>query len=50
MAVVDTPGFNDTRRDSVRSDGKILGEIARTLTLQSQLGVQLVRDAIPIKT
>ena len=39
--LVDTPGFNDTWRDSKRSDGKILGEIARTLTLQTQMGVKL---------
>jgi hypothetical protein len=39
--MVDTPGFNDTWRDSQRSDARILSEIARTLTLQTQLGVQL---------
>ncbi|KAI7051609.1 hypothetical protein KC352_g45652, partial [Hortaea werneckii] len=40
--MIDTPGFNDTRRDTVRSDATILAEIARMLTLQTQLGVQLV--------
>lgn len=39
--LIDTPGFNDTWRYSQRSDAKILGEIARTLTLQTQLGVKL---------
>lgn len=39
--LVDTPGFNDTWKDLRRSDAKILGEIAQTLTLQSQLGVNL---------
>ncbi|KAI7511627.1 hypothetical protein KC347_g3192 [Hortaea werneckii] len=39
--MIDTPGFNDTRRDTVRSDATILAEIARMLTLQTQLGVQL---------
>ncbi|KAF2160170.1 hypothetical protein M409DRAFT_29465 [Zasmidium cellare ATCC 36951] len=39
--LVDTPGFNDTWKDLRRSDAKILGEIAQTLTLQSQLGVHL---------
>lgn len=42
--LVDTPGFNDTWKDFRRSDAKILGEIAQTLTLQSQLGIKLVRQ------
>lgn len=41
--MIDTPGFNDTKRDSTRSDGKILSEIARILILQTQMGVKLVR-------
>lgn len=40
--LVDTPGFNDTWKDFKRSDARILGDIAQTLELQSQLGVQLV--------
>lgn len=39
--LVDTPGFNDTWKDLKRSDARILGEIAQTLTLQTQLGVDL---------
>jgi len=42
--MVDTPGFNDTLRDSERPDAKILSEIARTLTLQTECEVKLVSD------
>lgn len=45
--LVDTPGFNDTWKDFKRSDARILGEIAQTLTLQTQLGVPLVRRIPP---
>ena len=44
--LIDTPGFNDTWKDLKRSDAKILGEIAQTLTLQHQLGVELVRPSL----
>ena len=47
--MIDTPGFNDTDKDSTRSDGKILGEIARTLILQTQMGVKLVRNISPFQ-
>lgn len=40
--MIDTPGFNDTDKDSTRSDGTILAEIARTLVLQTQMCVKLV--------
>ena len=40
--LVDTPGFNDTTRDFKRSDARVLGEIAQTLTLQTELGINLV--------
>lgn len=46
--LVDTPGFNDTWKDFKRSDATILGEIAQTLTIQSQLGVQLVNRFNPL--
>ena len=49
--LIDTPGFNDTWKDLTRSDGKILREIARTLILQTQMGVKLVRSILlPTRT
>jgi predicted GTPase len=42
LYLIDTPGFNDTRRDLERSDAIILGEIARTIALQASLGVKMV--------
>ncbi|RMY96550.1 hypothetical protein D0861_00060 [Hortaea werneckii] len=44
--MIDTPGFNDTRRDTVRSDATILAEIARMLTLQTQLASRMTGDTL----
>jgi len=43
--LIDTPGFNDTKKNYGRSDAVILSEIARLIAAKSALGIKMVSSA-----